>query len=149
MACDVKLLNPNVVLDATAQMGNQLSAYQQTIKSEYSCLAEVLDYIEEAAQKVIENKNELIEAYDDMKKYQQDSNSEGKSEELNRVMEEVRSLKENCEQQEQQLVKCRDMLCNLQQDVRALTKNCDELVSEGKLLATKVQNLVNAIIAAK
>lgn len=142
MEDNIQLNDPQAVLACISREAELLNWYAELIRQESKELAALESQVEEAGQTVNLRKRGVTVAIEQTKK-QEASEYQEKS------LQGLRKKLETIEKQSRQVGQCRDELIGLRQDAASLMKDSTANADNGRILAMKIQKLIEKIMEAK
>lgn len=142
MGEEIKIGNPPEVLVRILQESKLLAEYAEQLKNdtkEFTRLESKLEETEQAVCNRIRRSHNLIEQY----------RSYGDSPEQQSAIADMQKELLFFEGQLQTVKQCKEDLISMQQDYSALMKECNFRADSGRVLAGKLDILINKIISAK
>lgn len=142
MGDEIKIGNPHEVLARILQESKLLTEYAEQLNNdtkEFPRLESKLEETEQTVYNRIRRSHNLIEQY----------RSYGESSEQQRAIADMQKELVFFENQLQTVKQCKEDLVCMQQDYLSLIKECNYRADSGRVLAGKLEILMNKIIDAK
>lgn len=135
MEDNVQLNNPQELAACISRQKDLLSQYAELISQESKELAFLENLLSETSQSLNSRKRGIYIALEQAK-------SQDDSESMRQAMRGLQTMLVKCEEQSQMLAYCNDLLVGIRQDSANLLKESAAIADTGRVVSSKIQQLI-------